>query len=136
MGAFDQLNIAGTGLNMHQTWLDSLSYNIANVNTVRATSDKAFQAQYTMAQSVDNGGAGGDGVRVSGIALGDPVGRLVYQPDHPLADAKGYVRLPEIDLGSQMSQLIIAQRGFQAQSAVIKNAQDVYSSALSIGRQS
>jgi flagellar basal-body rod protein FlgC len=134
MGAFDVLNIAGTGLNMHQTWLDSLSYNIANVNTVRATSGKAFQAQYTMAQSVDN--AGGAGVRVSGIALGDPVGRLVYQPDHPLADAKGYVRLPEIDLGSQMSQLIIAQRGFQAQSAVIKNAQDVYSSALSIGRQS
>jgi flagellar basal-body rod protein FlgC len=137
MGAFDVLNIAGSGLNMHQTWLDSLSYNIANVNTVRSTSQSAFQAQYTMAQSVDpQGSTDGGGVKVSGIALGDPVGRLVYQPDHPLADAKGYVRMPEIDLGSQMSQLIIAQRGFQAQSAVIKNAQDVYSSALSIGRQS
>jgi flagellar basal-body rod protein FlgC len=137
MGAFDVLNIAGSGLNMHQTWLDSLSYNIANINTVRSTSQSAFQAQYTMAQSVDpQGSTDGGGVKVSGIALGDPVGRLVYQPDHPLADAKGYVRMPEIDLGSQMSQLIIAQRGFQAQSAVIKNAQDVYSSALSIGRQS
>jgi flagellar basal-body rod protein FlgC len=137
MGAFDVLNIAGSGLNMHQTWLDSLSYNIANINTVRSTSQSAFQAQYTMAQSVDpQAGTDGGGVKVSGIALGDPVGRLVYQPDHPLADAKGYVRMPEIDLGSQMSQLIIAQRGFQAQSAVIKNAQDVYSSALSIGRQS
>jgi len=138
MGAFDVLNIAGSGLNMHQTWLDSLSYNIANVNTARSTSQSAFQAQYTMAQSVDGaqGGAGGEGVRVTGTALGDPTGRLVYQPDHPLADAKGYVRMPDIDLGSQMSQLIMAQRGFQAQSAVIKNAQDVYSSALSIGRQS
>jgi flagellar basal-body rod protein FlgC len=135
MGAFDVLNIAGSGLNMHQTWLDSLSYNIANVNTVRSTSQSAFQAQYTMAQSVDSP-QGGEGVRVTGTALGDPTGRMVYEPDHPLADAKGYVRMPDIDLGSQMSQLVMAQRGFQAQSAVIKNAQDVYSSALSIGRQS
>jgi flagellar basal-body rod protein FlgC len=135
MGAFDALGIASSGMAMHQTWLDTLGFNIANVNTVRPTSQSAFQAQYVMAQSTQ-GPKGGSGVQVSGIALGDPVGRLVYQPDHPLADAKGYVRMPEIDLGSQMSQLIMAQRGFQAQSQVIRNAQDVYSSALSIGRQS
>ena len=130
MGAFDMMNVAGTGLSMHQTWLDTLSYNIANVITVRSTSENDFQAQYVMAQSRDGAG----GVRVSGIAQGDPEGRLVYQPDHPLADDEGYVRMPDIDLGSQMSQLIMAQRGFQAQSSVIKNAQDVYQSALSIGR--
>lgn len=135
MGAFDMLGIAGSSLNMHQTWLDTLSYNIANVNTVRSTSQSAFQAQYTMAQSVEGPG-GGEGVAISGIARGDAKGRLVYQPDHPLADAKGYVRMPDIDMGDQMSELIMAQRGFQAQSAVVKNAQDVYASALSIGRQS
>jgi flagellar basal-body rod protein FlgC len=135
MGAFDMLGIASSGMAMHQTWLDTLGFNIANVNTVRPTSQSAFQAQYVMAQSTQ-GPQGGSGVRVSGLALGDPVGRLVYQPDHPLADAKGYVRMPDIDLGSQMTQLIMAQRGFQAQSQVIRNAQDVYSSALSIGRQS
>jgi flagellar basal-body rod protein FlgC len=132
MGAFDMLNIAGTGMSMHQTWLDCLSYNIANVNTARPTSGNAFQAQYAMAQSIGNRA----GVRVSGIALGDPTGRVVYQPDNPMADAKGYVRMPDIDLGSQMSQLIMAQRGFQAQASVVRNAQDVYSSALSIGRNS
>ena len=130
MGAFDALNIAGSGMAMHQTWLDTLGNNIANVNTVRPTSGNAFQAQYVMAQSVEGGG-----VTVNGLANGDPVGRLVYQPDHPLADAKGYVRMPDIDLGSEMSQLIMAQRGFQAQASVIRNAQDVYSSALSIGKQ-
>lgn len=129
MAAFDMLNIAGSGLAMHQTWLDCLSVNIANVNTVKSTGEAAFQAQYAMAQQVEGGG-----VRVSGIALGDPNGRLVHQPDHPLADADGYVRLPDIDMGSQMSQLIMAQRGFQAQAAVVRNAQDTYSAALSIGR--
>lgn len=131
MGAFDMLHIAGSGLGMHQTWLDLLSNNIANANTVRATSGPAFQAQYAMAQSLEPGG-----VRISGIASGDPTGRVVHAPDHPLADADGNVRMPDIDLGSQMSQLIMAQRGFQAQSSVIRNAQDVYSSALSIGRNS
>ncbi len=134
MGAFDMMNIAATGLNMHQTWLDTLSFNISNVNTARATSQSAFQAQYTVAQSVE-GTDGGDGVQVAGIVRGDPQGRVVYQPDHPLADANGNIRMPDIDLGQQMSELIMAQRGFQAQSSVIKNAQDVYASALSIGKQ-
>lgn len=129
MGAFDILGIARSSMTTHQTWLDALSYNIANVNTAEPTSRSAFQAQYVMSQAVPGGG-----VRVSGIALGDPVGRLVYQPDHPLADANGYIRMPEVDLASQMSQLIMAQRGFQAQAAVVKNEQDVYASALSIGR--
>lgn len=135
MGAFDMLTIAGSGLTMHQTWLDCLSYNISNVNTVRPTSQSAFQASYAMAQSVEDA-QGGRGVRVSGIARGDANGRMVHQPDHPMADADGYVRMPDIDLGSQMSQLIMAQRGFQAQAAVVRNAQDVYASALSIGKQS
>ena len=45
MGAFDSLRIAGSGLGMHQTWLDALAHNIANVGTVRGTDQDAFQAQ-------------------------------------------------------------------------------------------
>jgi flagellar basal-body rod protein FlgC len=129
MPAFEMLDIAGTGLTMHQSWLDMLSFNIANVNTVRSTDQPAFQAQYAMAEAVEGGG-----VRVSGIAVGDPTGRVVYKPEHPLADENGYVRMPDIDLSAQMSQLIMAQRGFQAQTSVIRNAEDIYSAALSIGR--
>lgn len=129
MGAFDMLGIARSSLTTHQTWLDALAYNIANINTAKPTSQAAFQAQYVMAQEVPDGG-----VRVSGLALGDAQGRLVHDPENPLADANGYVRMPDVDLASQMSQLIMAQRGFQAQAAVVRNAQDVYSAALSIGR--
>ncbi len=127
MGAFDMLGIAHSSLSTHQTWLDALSHNIANANTVRSTDQPAFQAQFVMAEAVTAGG-----VRISGVALGDPEGRMVHNPDHPMADENGYVRMPEVDMASQMSQLIIAQRGFQAQTQVIRNAQDVYSSALSI----
>ena len=56
MGAFDALNIASSGLGMHQTWLDALAYNIANINTVVPTSQNAFQAQMVEAQAVPGGG--------------------------------------------------------------------------------
>lgn len=129
MGAFDLLRIAGSSLGVHQTWLDALADNIANVNTVTSTDRSAFQAQMLVVGSRDGGG-----VEVTGIALGDPEGRLVHDPDNPLADADGYVRAPDIDLASQMTQLVMAQRGFQASVQVTKDAQDTYSSALQIGR--
>ena len=118
MGAFDALNIAGSGLNLHQTWLDAISYNIANINTVVPTSQTAFQAQMVVAQAVPNGG----GVAVGGIALSDPNWMIVNDPDSPLADAQGNVRAPAVDMSSQMSELIMAQRGFQASSKIISTA--------------
>jgi flagellar basal-body rod protein FlgC len=129
MSAFEMLRIANTSLGMHQTWLDALANNIANVNTVRGTNENAFQAEMIEAQARPDGG-----VDVGGVALGDAQGRLTYSPDHPLADANGMVRLPDIDMGSQMSQLVMAQRGFQASVQVTKNAQDTYAAALQIGR--
>ena len=74
------------------------------------------------------------GVDVAGIAVSDPQGRVVNDPENALADADGNIRLPEVDLASQMSQLVMAQRGFQASVQVTKDAQDTYSSALQIGR--
>jgi flagellar basal-body rod protein FlgC len=129
MGAFDMLRIANTSLGFHQTWLDSLANNIANVNTATSTDRSAFQAQMVMARARPDGG-----VDVAGIALSDPEGRVVNDPDNALADADGNIRLPEVDMASQMSQLVMAQRGFQASVQVTKNAQDTYSSALQIGR--
>ena len=129
MSAFELLRIANSSLGMHQTWLDALANNIANVNTMRSTDEDAFQAQLVNARSRTDGG-----VEVESIELGSAEGRMTYQPDHPLADEAGYVRAPDIDMGSQMSQLIMAQRGFQASVQVTKNAQDTYTSALQIGR--
>jgi flagellar basal-body rod protein FlgC len=129
MGAFDSLRIANTSLGMHQTWLDALADNIANSNTITSTDQDAFQAEMVIARARPDGG-----VEVAGIAQSDPEGRMVYSPDHPLADEEGYVRAPELDMASQMSQMVMAQRGFQASVQVTKYAQDGYTAALQIGR--
>ncbi len=79
-------------------------------------------------------GSGTGGVQVGGIELGNAEGRMVYEPDHPLADEGGYVKYPDIDLGSQMTQLIMAQRGYQANLAVVDRARESYQAALQLGR--
>lgn len=133
MTLFSSLGIASTGVTVHRKWLDAVGDNIANINTVRPSDQEAFRARYVVAQSVDYG-QGTGGVQVGGIELGSGEGRMVYEPGHPLADAAGYVRYPDIDLGGQMTQMMMAQRGYQANLAVADRARDAYLAALQIGR--
>ncbi len=133
MAMFAAFHVAGSGLLATRKWLDAVSDNIANINNVSRTDEQAFQARMVVAQAEQYGNAGG--VRVAGAMFGDPQGRVVYQPDHPLADELGYVRVPDIDLGDQMTQLMIAQRGYQANLSVVKHAQDAYTSALQLGKR-
>jgi flagellar basal-body rod protein FlgC len=137
---FEALKIVNSGMQLHQAWMDAISDNVANINTVRSTRQSAFQARYVIAQAAENGGPGvgtdigAAGVSVAGEALGSAEGRLVYSPDHPLADAKGYVRMPDIDLGEQMTDMIMAQRGYQANAANLDRIRASYQAALQMGK--
>ena len=133
MTTFDSLRIAESGMYSHRKWMDAVSDNIANINTVNAPGENAFQERMVVAEAVDYG-SGQGGVRVAGMALGSGEGRLVYEPGHELADADGYVRYPDIDLGDQMTQLLMAQRGYQANLATIERATNAYQSALQLGK--
>jgi flagellar basal-body rod protein FlgC len=135
MGVFDTLGISGSGLMVHRKWLDAVSDNMANINTVNPYDQKPFQERLIVAQSVDYG-SGEGGVRVARAEFGgDPNGRVVYEPDHPMANEEGYVRYPDVDLGDQMVQLLMAQRGYQANLAVVERATNAYQAALQLGRR-
>ncbi len=132
MSMFGAFEVAGSGLRATRKWLDAVSDNIANINTATRTSEDAFRARMVVAQAESYGSPAG--VRVTGALFGSREGRTVYSPDHPLADDQGYVRVPDIDLGDQMTQLMIAQRGYQANLSVVKTAQEAYAKALQLGR--
>ena len=129
--ANDAIAIAGSALVVHRKWLDAVSDNLANINNASATSGPAFQARFVEAEA----GPGTSGVFVKGAAFGSADGRLVYEPTHPLADANGMVRYPDIDLAAQMGQLIMAQRGYQANAAVVDRAKSIYEAAIQIGNR-
>lgn len=132
---FNAIDTAGTGIHVYQTWIDALGNNIANVNDVAPTSGPAFQATFVQAQALPTGADGvGGGVAVTGLPQSDAQGIVTYDKDSPVADAQGYVRRPDIDLASQMTNLIMAQRAYQANATVIDRATDVYKAGLAINK--
>ena len=130
MSTFNAIGVAGTGVTVYRKWLDAVSDNIANIDNVTRTSEPAFQARYVVAQEAQDG----NGAQVGGIAYGSAEGRLTYEPDNPMADTEGYVRRPDIDLGSQMAQMMMAQRSYQANLAVVDRARDSYTAAINLGK--
>jgi len=136
---FSSLAVAGSGMSTMKTWIDTISDNVANANTVKRTSETAFQARQVFAESVSGGtaiggGETGGGVRVSRLTTASGDGTLTFDPNNSLADANGMVRRPNVDLVEQMTSLIVAQRAYSANVTVFERARDSYLRALEIGR--
>ncbi len=133
---FPVFDIAGSALTTHRIWMNAISDNIANVNTVKKMSDPAYQERFIVAQEIpgsasDPVGVGG-GVAPAAVELGDAVGIVTYDPSNPLADKNGLVRRPNVNLGDQMTNLIMAQRAYQLNLAVVDRARESYQQALDI----
>ncbi|WP_067508838.1 flagellar basal body rod protein FlgC [Actinoplanes sp. TFC3] len=130
MSTFNAIGVAGSGVTVYRKWLDAVSDNLANMDNVSRTSENAFQARYVIAQEAQDG----NGAEVGGIAYGKAEGQLSYEPDNPLADTEGYVRRPDIDMGSQMAQMMMAQRSYQANLSVVDRARESYQAAINLGK--
>lgn len=133
---FPVFETAGSALTTHRIWMNAIADNIANINTVRPMSEDAFQERFIVAQEIPNSpgnpvGVGG-GVEASAVEFGDKVGIVTYDPNNPLADENGLVRRPNVNLGDQMTSLILAQRAYQLNLAVVDRAKESYQQALQI----
>ncbi len=127
---FRALDTASTGVALGRVWMDTISNNVANANTVRPAGEAPFRATQVEAR------AAGDltGVRVERLVEqgGDP--EVVYDPDNPLADEEGYVTRPKVDMSEEMTNLLMANRLYGANLSVMQQARDSYQAALQIGR--
>jgi flagellar basal-body rod protein FlgC len=130
MGPFAALDIAATGARMGMVWLDVLANNIANVNTTRPAIEEPFRASLVVAQAREDG----QGVDVVATVPTAAEGSVILDPTHPHADALGYVKRPAVDLAVQMTDLIIANRSYQANLNMIRSSREAYETALRIGR--
>lgn len=132
-GPFHSLDIASSGMDVYQTWLDAVADNVANINTIGRTDEAAYQERFVVAQAIEEGGRPA-GAAVTGAEFGNPRGRLIYDPAHPLADEDGMVLGPDMDLSDQMTHMLAAQRAYQANVSAFERARDAYLRALEIGK--
>jgi flagellar basal-body rod protein FlgC len=136
MSAFAAIDVSRTGLGFNQHWMEVISHNVANINTITAPGEEPFRQRFVVARpNGDEFTPSGSGVSVGAVVEDANDAALVDAPGHPLADEDGRVQAPVVDLTGQLSDLIVAQRGYQANSRAINSAREAYASALRIGER-
>ncbi len=89
---FGALPISQSGLDAMQTWIDTTGGNIANMNDQAPLTQGVYQQQTPVFAPITTPAGQGEGVAVTGIALGPAAGEVVYDPTSPDANAQGLVR--------------------------------------------
>jgi flagellar basal-body rod protein FlgC len=113
------------GMSLQQRFLEIIARNIANANTTRTAEGGPYRRQIGVAR----GGAGGPGAEVSE----DPQpGRMVYDPGHPDANEAGFVEYPNVDTETEIVDLMVARRAFEANASVFEAAKNMLKRALEI----
>jgi flagellar basal-body rod protein FlgC len=141
MALFGPLDASASGMRTYQTWLDTIGANIANADDTAPTSQRTYAQQWVVAQadgttqysSGVGGQVDGGGVHVASVIQGSDAGTLVSDPGNPIADKNGMVRQANVDLPGQMTMMIQAERGYQANVSAISHAKDAYEAALKLG---
>jgi flagellar basal-body rod protein FlgC len=140
MAIFGAMDTSGSGMRVMRTWLDAVADNLANLRTVAKPGEEPFHARVVIAEAVQDGRLGGTGTatgtgaRVAEIRAANDQGRPEWDPQHPYADANGLVYYPGTDMGTEMTHLMAAQRGYQANLAALDKAKEAYQAALRLGR--
>lgn len=145
MGMFGSIDAAASGLTAERLRMDVISNNIANVNTTRTTEGGPYRRQMVTFAPRDNNESSfaqilsknldaGSGVRVVGISKDNSPTRKVYDPAHPDANKEGYVEMPNVNVVSEMVDMIGATRGYEANVTVLNAAKSMALKALEIGK--
>ena len=128
-------------LDAEQTRLDVISQNIANVNTTHGVDGKPYQRKVVVFESALQQAINSDGsvpmapLRVAKIEDDNKPPIQIYDPGNPDADSRGLVSMPNIDIQTEMADLISASRSYEANLAVVKNAHSMAMETLAIGKQ-
>ncbi|MDG4656193.1 flagellar basal body rod protein FlgC [Ectobacillus antri] len=134
---FNALNISGSGLTAAKKWMEVTSNNIVNMNTTNGPNEAPYFRQRVVLQDAQQFSgmleSTGKGVHIKSISV-DQTERLVYEPTHPHANAEGYVRYPNVDLTAEMTNAMIAQKMYEANTSVLNANKKMLDKDLEIGR--
>lgn len=158
-GYYSTTEIAASGLSAERLAMDVIANNIANVNTTRTPQGGAFKRQLVVfaekpaaagnvessgfqsfggsfspetAQDAQSPTASTEGVEAVGIVPDPSPDRLVFDPGNPEADARGYVHYPNVQMVSEMVDLMAATRAYEANVAVIQSSKAMASSVTGL----
>ena len=143
----DSLDFQSQALALRSERQRLLASNIANADTVSSSIDQTYRARHpvfaTMFQGAQgssgdslfqNQDAAGQGVQVLGVVEDQSELQARYEPNHPSADAKGYVYYPNVNVVEEMADMISASRSFQTNAELMNTAKTMMQKVLTLGQ--
>lgn len=145
MGFFKSMNISSSALAAQRMRMNVLSANLANANTTRTPEGGPYKRQDVVFSAVPEGNEFEDfldegfGTQLSKVKVVDVhqdqnAPRKVHDPAHPDADKDGFVEMPNIQVMTEMVNMIAATRAFEANTTALNSAKQMAGTALDIGR--
>ena len=149
MSLFGSLDVSASGLTAERMRMNVVAENLANAQTTHGANGQPYRRKEVLLSEVPRGGgfgaslatamgakAGGrpGGVEVAGIVEDATNFKTVYDPGHPDADAKGYLKMPNVDTVSEMVDLISASRAYEANVTAMQAAKQMFSKTLELLR--
>ena len=146
MGYFSSLDVSASGMSAQRMRMDLISQNIANANTTRTEDGTPYRRQslllgtdittpFSKYLSGSTKEVLGDGkVKIQGIVEDNSDFRRVYEPDNPEADEEGYVSYPNVDIVTEMVDMISASRSYEANVTASTASKNMAMQALNIGK--
>ena len=133
MSLFNIFNVAGSGMAAQAQRLNVVASNLANADSATGADGQPYKAKQVVfsAMSVDGGG---QGVKVTAVVEDSSPMKMIYDPKHPMADAQGYVAMPNVDVVGEMVNMISASRAYQNNVAVMNTSKTLLLKILTIGQ--
>jgi flagellar basal-body rod protein FlgC len=141
MSSFKAFDIAGSGMAAQSVRLNTTASNLANADSVSSTPAGVYKARHPIFEAVKatlgtqgSGSEGGPAVRVRGIYESTAPANARYEPGNPLADAKGFVYAPAVNVVEEMVNMISASRSYQNNVEVMNTSKELLLATLRLGQ--
>jgi flagellar basal-body rod protein FlgC len=139
-GVYSAMEVAATGLSAERGRMNVIASNLANARTTRGADgqpyrrlDPVFEARAVAPGSFDPVLRSMREVNLTGVRPDNTPGQLEYDPGHPDANAQGYVQYPNVNVVTEMVNLMTASRAYEAGVTSIESLKAMARSALKIG---
>lgn len=132
MSVFNSIRISTSGLSLERLKMDVISTNIANTNTTRTEDGGPYRKKEVMFEEMLSKEGKSSGVRVTQINDNQDNMKTIHNPDHPDADERGFVELPNVNMADEMIDLIKTQRTYEANVTALNTSKNLLKKALEI----
>ncbi len=134
MSLFQVFAISGSAVSAQSKRLNVVASNMANADSVAGPDGKEYKARQVAFQAQAVGAGATPGVTVSSITENEAPGRRVHEPNHPMADAEGYVTHSNVSVVDEMVNMMSASRSYQNNVEVMNTARTLLSKTLQMGQ--